>query len=36
MTTKNYAELTRIEYVLKEGTKTVYIETEREVYHEII
>ena len=32
MTTKNFAELTRIEYVLKEGTETVYIETEREVY----
>ena len=32
MTTKNFAELTRIEYVLKEGTKTVYIETEKDVY----
>ena len=32
MTTKNYAELTRIEYSLKEGTKTVYVETDRETY----
>ena len=32
MNTKNFAELTRIEYSLKKGTKTVYIETDRETY----